>query len=397
MAALLAVAALLAPLPLAAQEDPEEQVRDRIRESQERLEQIREERERLRREMSQLEQRVTSEREEIRNLEKQIASSASVVAELDIQVQARQEEVQLATRDMIRTRDELTLRKKELRRRLRTVYKRGPLETVKVLLSAESFSDLIHRYKYLHMITLYDRMLVRQVGRLEDQLEEERTRLSTELRRLRRLREEKREELDRLEELESRHQRRLQRYRAQESRHETRLARLARDEEKLRSLLEELERLRREAERRSGRATTSSLRTSDIGSLDWPVEGEVLYQFGPDRQGDQTLHRDGIGIAAEVGTPVQSVAAGRVAWAGARGLYGPSVIVSHGGGYYSVYLYLRNLRVQEGDRVAKGDVLGTVGGSDSREGPHIQFEIHEPTAEGAPQAVDPVRWLRSRQ
>lgn len=396
---LAAAGGLAAPAPVGAQqeEDPQEEVRERIRESQERLEQIREERARLRRQMNRLEERVTTERDEIRNLEKQIASSASVVAELDIQVQARREEVQLATRDMIRTRDELTLRNQELRQRLRTVYKRGPLETMKVLLSAESFSDLIHRYKYLHMITLYDRMLVRQVGRLEDQLEEERQRLATELRRLRRLRGEKREELDRLEQLESRHQRQLARYQAQESRHESRLARLARDEEKLRGLLEELERLRREAERRSGRASTSSLRTSDIGSLDWPVQGDILYQFGPDRQGQQTLHRDGIGIGAEVGTPVRCVASGRVAWAGARGLYGPSVIVSHGGGYYSVYLYLRDLRVQEGDRVQKGDVLGAVGGSDSREGPHVQFEIHEPTAEGAPRAVDPVRWLRGRQ
>lgn len=393
---------VLRPLaaPAAAQEDPrtdpEEEVRRRIEESEERLQQIRNEREQLREQMRRIQEQVTTEREEIRNLEEQIASSASVVAELDIQIQARRQEVELATRDMLRTRDELTVRKTELRRRLRQVYKRGAVEPVQVLLSAESFSDLIHRYKYLHLVTVYDRMLVRQVSRLSDRLEEERQRLAGELRRLKRLRGDKQEELDRLERLEERHRQQLAQYRARESRHESRLARLAQDEEELRDLLGELERLRREAEARSGEATSSSLRTSDVGSLNWPVEGEILYRYGRDEVDGRTLHRDGIGIRAEPGTPVRAVEAGDVAWAGARGLYGPSVILSHGGGYYSVYLYLRGLRVEEGQRVDRGDVIGAVGGSDSREGPHIQFEIHEPSGEGAPRAVDPVKWLRER-
>lgn len=379
-----------------AQEDPREEIQRRIQESEERLEQIREERERLEGEMERLSSRVTTEREILENLERQIASSASVVAELDIQVEARREEVTMTTREMIRTRDELALREAELRRRLREIYKRGALRPVQVLLSADSFSDLLHRYKYLRMVSLYDRMLVRQVGRLEDRLETQREELAAELQRLEILRGEKQEELERLESLEGQHRRRLAQYRAQESRAESRLAQLARDEEELRNLLGELERLRRDAERRSGRTTTSTLRTEDLGSLDWPVEGEILYQYGRDRSGGSTLRRDGIGIGAPVGTPVRAVEAGEVAWAGPRGLYGPSVIVSHGAGYYSVYLYLRELRVSEGQEIRKGQVIGTVGGADSREGPHIQFEIHEPSPDGAPRAVDPVRWLRSR-
>ena len=388
--------------PASAQEDPEqpapqEEIRRRIEESQDRLEQIRRERSALRREMQTLAERVSTQREEIGNLEQQIATTASVVAEMDIQIQARREEVKLATREMIRTRDQLTVRKTELRQRLRQVYKRGPVGPVEVLLSAESFSDLINRYKYLHLVTRYDRMLVRQVSRLEGKLEEQREQLATELRRLRRLRNDKQEELTELEELEGRHRRQLARYQAEESRHESRLARLARDEEELRDLLGELERLRREAERRSGRPSTSNLTTSDLGSLSWPVEGEILYRFGRDRVEGRTLHRDGIGIRAEPGTAVRAVEDGQVAWAGSRGLYGPSVILSHGGGYYSVYLYLRELRVAEGEPVATGQVIGTVGGSSSREGPHIQFEIHEPgSGDQPPQAVDPVKWLRGR-
>ncbi len=372
----------------------QEELRQRIQESQQRLEEIRAERERLRREMENLEQRVSTRREALENLERRIGTSASVVAELDVQVRARGQEVEQITREMLRTRDDLTARKVELRQRLREVYKRGPLGPVRVLLSADSFSDLIDRYKYLHMITLYDRMLVRQVSRLEDRLEDQRDDLRGQLDRLRVLRRQKQGELQELEQLEQQHQRQIARLRTRETRHETRLARLTQEEQRLQELMDELERLRREAERRAGRSSTSSLRTSDLGSLAWPVDGEILYRYGPERQGGNTIHRDGIGIGASAGTPVRAVASGRVAWTGDRGVYGPTVILSHGGGYYSVYLYLGEIRVRAEERVDRGRVVGTVGGSGSREGPHVQFEIHEPGADGSPRAVDPVKWLR---
>ena len=397
---LLAAALLLASAPAAAQQgggSPEEELRDRIRESQSRLEEIRAERERLRGEMERLEQRVSTRREALENLERRIGTSASVVAELDVQIRARREEVGTITREMLRTRDELTARKVELRERLRDVYKRGALGPVRVLLSADSFSDLIDRYKYLHMITLYDRMLVREVSRLEERLEEQREELRGQLDRLRVLRREKRGELRELEGLESRHERQIARLRSRESRHETRLARLAQEEERLQELMNELERMRRATERREGRSSTSTLRTSDLGSLDWPVEGEILYRYGPERRGASTIHRDGVGIGAPVGTPVRAVEAGRVAWTGDRGVYGPSVILSHGGGYYSVYLYLERIRVEADQRVEQGQVVGTVGGEGSRAGPHVQFEIHEPGSDGSPRAVDPVKWLRDRR
>lgn len=398
-ALLCALAVTVGPSAALAQgsdEPDEEEIQRRIRESEQRLESIRAERERLRAQMEQLERRVTGRQEALRNLEQRIGTSSSVVAELDVQIRARREEVESITREMIRTRDELTARTVELRQRLREVYKRGPLRPVQVLLSARSFSDLIHRYKYLRLVTLYDRMLVEQVQRLESRLTEQREALRLELERLRRLRGEKGRELLGLERLEREHRRSISQLRSQESRNEGRLAELARSEEQLRELLGELERLRREAERAEGRPTTSTLRTSDLGNLDWPVEGEVLYRFGPQRESGTTLHRDGVGIGAPVGTPVRSVESGRVAWSGVRSLYGPTVIVSHGGGYYSVYLYLREAMVSAGDQVAKGQVLGTVGGADSREGPHLQFEIHVPGGDGNPRAVDPVRWLRER-
>jgi septal ring factor EnvC (AmiA/AmiB activator) len=69
--------------------------------------------------------------------------------------------------------------------------------------------------------------------------------------------------------------------------------------------------------------------------------------------------------------------------------YGPSIIVSHGGGYYSLYLYLSELLVASGETVARGQMIGRVGGADTPEGTHLEFQIRE-----RGHAVDPLPWLR---
>jgi murein DD-endopeptidase MepM/ murein hydrolase activator NlpD len=297
---------------------------------------------------------------------------------------------------MIQTRDEVVYRKAVLGERLRQIYKRGALGTVQVLLGARSFTDLINRYKYLRLVALQDRLIMGQVEQLEMRLSDQRELLATELDGIQRLRREKVSEVDELEELEGQRQRRLSRIRSRETAAQNRLSQLARDEERLRQLVVDLEAARREAERLAGAVTTPTLRTADLGNLAWPVQGNVVYGFGPERRGNTTLARDGIGIGAPSGTPVHAVEAGKVAFAGRWGLYGPSIILSHGGGYYSLYLYMQNLSVREGDDVDSGQILGGVGGSGSPEGSHIEFQILQPGSAGEPRPVDPVRWLRDR-
>ncbi len=385
---------LFAPTTLRAQAD----IQESIRESQERLEAIRGERTTLQGEMTQLAGQVHTISEEIDNLERRIGASASVVAELDLQIDAVRSAVSLTTRDMLLTIDGLTFRRAVLQERLRSIYKRGPLSAFRVLMAASSFADLINRYKYLHLIALYDRTLVSQVSELAEKLTGQRERLAADLEHLNRLRDEKVLEMGRLESLETERERRLIGFRSRESEAASQLAQLERDEQRLRNLVAELEKARRAAERDAGVSTTPSITTADIGNLNWPVEGRIVYNFGPERRAGTTISREGVGIAAARGTPVRVVERGQVDYAGPVGLWGPSVIVSHGGGYFSLYLYLESLTVREGDIVEAGRVIGYVGAlrSSDQSEPHMEFQIREPNPNDQPIAVDPVRWLRRR-
>lgn len=388
---LLAACAVFASVGPLAGQDPDE-VQRQLEESQSRLDAIRGERTLLQTQLNQLSGEVHDISEEIQNLDRQMAVSASAMAELDVQIGALLDQVTIMTRDMLITRDRLTERRTVLNERLREIYKRGPLQTFQVLLSSTSFADLINRYRYLHDIAMFDRLLVDEVADLERALEDQRSQLAVESERIHDARDEKAGELDRLQSLEQQRQRRLRSYTTQQTEAESRLSQLAQEEEQLRSMIATLEARRREAERSLGASAAPALGTADLGQLDWPVDGQILYQFGPQRDGSTTIFRDGIGIAAPRGTPVRSIGAGEVVFAGSR-TSGQTVILDHGGGYYSVYTRLQSLSVREGQMLQKGDVLGAVGGEADL--PHIELQIYEPGS-GGPRAVDPVRWLRDR-
>ncbi len=379
---LIATFALIASASVAAGQDPDE-IRRQLEESQGRLAQIRVERSALQTQLGNLSGQVHDMAAEITNIERQIAASASAMVELDVQIGALLDQVTIMTRDMLLNRDRLTARKAVLHQRLREIYKRGPLATFQVLLSSRSFANLINRYRYLHDIAMFDRLLVQEVQDLETELEVQRGQLATESDRIRQTRDDRLNELDQLARLEQQRQRRQT---------ESRLTQLAAEEEQLRGIVAALESRRREAERTVGISSTPTLTTSDLGRLDWPVEGDILYGFGPQSDGATTIFREGVGIAAPRGTPVRSISAGSVVFAGPR-TSGQTVIVDHGGGYYSVYTRLQSLTVLEGQTVDLGQMIGRVGGE--ADSPHIELQIYEPSG-GGPRVVDPVRWLRDR-
>ena len=136
-----------------------------------------------------------------------------------------------------------------------------------------------------------------------------------------------------------------------------------------------------------------SITTADLGKLDWPVDGTIVYRFGRDTLPSGGIIRwNGIGIAAPVGTPVKAVEAGKVRLVGQFGTYGLTIVLEHGNGYYSVYSHLQEAAVKLGTTVAKDETIGTVGGENSDYGSHLHFEIR-----GENQvALDPTEWLRKR-
>jgi murein hydrolase activator len=391
---ILLVAALGLPTALAGQQPTPQQ---EIQASQARLEEIRAERARLQRDMQTLQGRAQDLSGELTNIERQATASAEALRELEYQTVALGARVDDITRQLIQSRDRLQERTVVLNQRLRMMYRQGPLHAIRVLLSAQSFADVLNRYKYLHLISVHDRLLVEEIGALERSLALQEEELQRSMSRIEQLRAEKLSEFAQLQHLEQTRARALREVRGEVTQAERRIQQLAADERRLTALIEEMERARIEEERR--RAATGvagaagNLSVANMGQLRWPVQGQLLYGYGPERRpGGVVLRRNGIGIRAAPGTAVAAIGQGTVVRARTMEGFGPGVVLSHGGGYYSLYLYMGEIRVREGQDVAAGEVLGTVGRG-PEEGPHLYLQIHVPRQGQAPSPVDPLQWL----
>jgi hypothetical protein len=133
----------------------------------------------------------------------------------------------------------------------------------------------------------------------------------------------------------------------------------------------------------------------ETGPLAWPITkprrtagygDRRVYQYD-DGSSALAVH-NGLDLALPEGTPVAACGAGRVVMAKERVVTGWSVIVEHLPGLYSLYYHLSGVVVHQGDLVAKGQVVGTLGKTGLATGPHLHWEVQ---AGGV--AVDPDRLL----
>ncbi len=364
----------------------------RLKSNREELDRIRRERAELQQRMNKLQSSAHSLNDELKNINKQHDATKRVVSSLDQQLGLITDEVKGTTSSLVRAEDEAEAKRAILNHRLVEIYKRGPLFDFQALLSADSFGELIARYKYLHEIAVHDRALVKRMDDLRTTIRGRRRQLVSLQSDVQQNRLEKAQEESRLQALESQRQKSLVRVQADSRKTQERLAQVKRSESRLNDIISSIEAARRRGSSKASAIArgASSIKTSDYGKLDWPVDGNILYNFGRVvRPDNTTLRWNGIGIAAAPGTPVRAVAAGDVVLAGQLGTYGQTVIVEHGGGDYSVYGSLSRISVAKGAHISKGQVIGEVGTSDPDLPPHLHFEIRH----GGP-AVDPATWLR---
>ena len=110
--------------------------------------------------------------------------------------------------------------------------------------------------------------------------------------------------------------------------------------------------------------------------LVWPVPEffQVSSEYGK-RWGK---HHEGIDIPAPVGTPIVAITNGQVVYSGNEMTgYGNITVLSHLGGYFTVYAHASKNLTQNGQSVKKGETISLVGNTGHSTGPHLHFELRE--------------------
>ena len=116
----------------------------------------------------------------------------------------------------------------------------------------------------------------------------------------------------------------------------------------------------------------------------WPVSGRVIADFAASKQ-------TGINIEVPEGAAIRAAENGQVIYVG-NGVegYGNLILIRHPNGYVSAYAHLKDMKVQKGDVVNRGDQIGSGGMTGSVSRPQLHFELRK----GAT-PVDPIPLLAS--
>lgn len=115
----------------------------------------------------------------------------------------------------------------------------------------------------------------------------------------------------------------------------------------------------------------SSTKETSVGFLSRPMKGGIKTQG---------IHgHNGIDIAGPIGTPILAAREGVVtlvrggsAW---NGGYGNYVVITHDNGVKTLYAHMNSITVGQGQKVVRGQQVGTLGNTGRSTGPHLHFEV----------------------
>ncbi len=116
-----------------------------------------------------------------------------------------------------------------------------------------------------------------------------------------------------------------------------------------------------------------------LGHLVMPVEAAVTSPFGirtDPNQGENAFHY-GVDLAAAEGEKIKCAAQGEALEVSENAEYGKFIIVGHEGDVKTLYAHCGETLPKAGDKIAAGQVIGTVGATGNATGPHLHFEIQK--------------------
>ena len=106
-----------------------------------------------------------------------------------------------------------------------------------------------------------------------------------------------------------------------------------------------------------------------------PVEGLIIGQFGPQRDG--TVN-EGLTISVPKGTPIKAAENGVVAYVGDElPGFGNLILIRHAEEYVTAYAHADEILVKKCDVVKRGQNIGTAGATGDASQPQLHFEIRK--------------------
>ena len=278
--------------------------------------------------------------------------------------------------------------------RIKYMYEKGDSTYVDLLMEAGSLSELLSKAEYITKISSYDRQKLDEYAATMEKIAEKEKALEGEHAELLTLQDETEAKQASVEKLLAAKQTELQNYETKIASAEGQISEYAKaieaQENQIKSIEAEIKRKEEEARKKAeeekkkaaaANKAAQTYKTVSLGdiSFTWPcpASGRITSGFGSRKsptKGASSNHQ-GIDISAPTGTSIVAAAAGEVVIATYSSSAGNYVMISHGGGVYTVYMHASSLLVSQGQSVKKGQTIAKVGSTGYSTGSHLHFGV----------------------
>lgn len=335
--------------------------------------------------------------EQLRQIEEQLRQATAELGTIKEQRVAVENDITLNERQLAEAQKRLEGRESVFYKRVRDIYINGRLSYLDVVIGSKDFSDFANRLEVLKRIIDSDITLINEIKKERADIEAHKQKLEADRAKLVEL---EKSALAKQAEIEQKKAERnvvLQKAQNDRATAMQAIEELNASSAQVSAMLKERQAARAAAAAAAAAAAQSSggQGASDnwvqgTGQLGWPVSGEITSPYGYRVHPiwGTTIYHSGIDIGVDEGTPVHAADGGVVVWSGWMGGYGYAVVIDHGNGLSTLYGHNSELAVDEGQSVAKGQVISYAGSTGNSTGPHVHFEVR---VNGDP--VDPIGYL----
>lgn len=334
----------------------------------------------------------------LKNLESLKSDTAAYVRELDNtleelggelnslleQIAAKEADIEKTQSELAAAQEVEAAQYQAMKLRIKYMYERGNTSAVDLLLQAQDLTQLLNRAEYISKISEYDRKMMDEYAATKESIAAHEAVLKEEHAALLSLKEATEIKQASVTALLAEKNKELKNYEARIGEAKGQISEYEKDiraqEERIKAIEAEIKRKEEEA-RKAAEEAGKQYNTASIGNIKfiWPVpsSSRITSGFGgrsSPTEGASSNHQ-GIDIGAPNGTAIVAAAAGEVIVSTYSYSAGNYIMVSHGGGVYTVYMHCSQLLAAAGDQVAQGQTIAKVGSTGYSTGSHLHFGI----------------------
>ena len=340
----------------------------------------------------------TTTSKRITNLDEELALINKLIQSLKKEENSNRTKVNNLKGRIKTKEDELELLRGRYEQRIRNTYLKGRVSDLEKVLSSTSWRQAVYRTQYLKIISSIEQTMTKEIEGILLTINKDKLKLESLLRQSISLKRDKQKQMTSLRKMRIRREKELNRIRQDKSALANYMQEKSAGVKQLESIIKKVleDKARSEREERI-RQQQQALKTKEFnllkGQLPWPTEGRVILKFGKqwNPRLKTTTDNPGIDIKGQPGSPIRSTMSGVVTTITYIRGYGTTVIIDHGGGFYTVYSHVTNIQTQVDSEVRSGDVIAYMGDSGSVNGSKLHFEVW-----GKGQKLDPEKWLMKK-